>query len=105
MREPEHSGRLVLRDGRGHPGKACHEADVTPIARSAPGSRPHPPLMCRRSGLAPGLLAGTVLDALVADPRAAHPVAAFGSLAARAEARLWADSRLSWVLFTAACVG
>lgn len=57
------------------------------------------------SGLASGLLLGTVLDALVADPRAAHPVAAFGSLASRAESRFWAGTRTRGVLFTAACVG
>lgn len=57
------------------------------------------------SGLASGLLLGTVLDALVADPRAAHPVAAFGSLASRAEDRLWAGTRTRGVVFTAACAG
>ena len=57
------------------------------------------------SGLASGLLLGTAVDALVADPRAAHPVAAFGSLAARAENRCWADTRWRGALFTAACVG
>ncbi len=68
--------------------------------------QPHPPpLMRRRSGLASGLLLGTALDAVVADPRAVHPVAAFGSLAARAENRLWAGTRARGALFTAACVG
>jgi adenosylcobinamide-phosphate synthase len=61
--------------------------------------------MRRRSGLAAGLLLGTAFDALIADPRAAHPVAAFGSLAARAENRCWADARGRGALFTAACVG
>jgi len=72
-----------------------------PLAR---GTHP-PPLMRRGSRLASGLLLGTALDAIVADPRAAHPVAAFGSLAARAEDRLWAGTRTRGVLFTAACVG
>ncbi len=61
--------------------------------------------MRRVSGLASGLLLGTALDALVADPRAAHPVAVFGSLASRAEDRYWAGTRTRGVLFTAACVG
>jgi adenosylcobinamide-phosphate synthase len=47
----------------------------------------------RGSWLAPGLLLGTAIDALVADPHAAHPVAAFSSLAARAENLGWADVR------------
>jgi adenosylcobinamide-phosphate synthase len=46
-----------------------------------------------RSGRAAGLLLGAALDAALADPRRRHPVAAFGSLAGQAEARLWADSR------------
>jgi adenosylcobinamide-phosphate synthase len=40
-----------------------------------------------------GLAGGMALDALLADPRRAHPVAAFGSLAARAEDRVYRDSR------------
>jgi adenosylcobinamide-phosphate synthase len=47
----------------------------------------------RRPGLALGLLLGTVLDAVLGDPVRGHPVAVFGSAAARAEERLWADSR------------
>ena len=61
--------------------------------------------MRRGSGLASGLLAGTALDALLADPRAAHPVAIFGAFAARAERRLWADTRARGALFAAACIG
>ena len=61
--------------------------------------------MRRGSGVAPGLLLGTALDAIVADPRAAHPVAVFGSLASCAEDRFWAGTRTRGVLFTAACVG
>jgi len=57
------------------------------------------------SWLASGLLLGTAIDALAADPRAAHPVAAFGSLAARAENRCWADTRGRGALYAAACVG
>jgi len=61
--------------------------------------------MRRRSGLATGLLLGAALDALVADPRRGHPVAAFGTAAGRAEARLWAASRARGALFTAVCAG
>jgi adenosylcobinamide-phosphate synthase len=62
-------------------------------------------LMRRGSGLASGLLAGTALDAVLGDPRKAHPVAIFGSLAGRLERRLWADSRARGALFAAACIG
>jgi adenosylcobinamide-phosphate synthase len=57
------------------------------------------------SGLAPGLLLGSALDALVADPRRGHPVAVFGTAASRAERRLWAASRARGALFTVACAG
>lgn len=60
--------------------------------------------MAARSGLAPGLLLGSALDALIADPRHGHPVAAFGSAVSRAEERLWARSRWRGVTFTAGCV-
>ncbi|HEX9356206.1 MAG TPA: cobalamin biosynthesis protein [Streptosporangiaceae bacterium] len=53
---------------------------------------------------ATGLLLGGVLDAVLADPRRAHPVAAFGSVAARAEARLWSDSRTRGAALLTACV-
>src|SRR5690606_8613525 len=39
-----------------------------------------------------GLLLGFVADRLLGDPRRGHPVAGFGTLAARLEARLYADS-------------
>ena len=61
--------------------------------------------MPRRSGLASGLLLGSALDALLADPRRGHPVAAFGSAAARAERRLWRATRARGALFTVACAG
>jgi len=61
--------------------------------------------MRRQAGLAPGLLLGSVLDALLADPRRAHPVAAFGTAASRAENRLWAASRARGALFALACAG
>ena len=97
---------LVLRDGRGYPRKASYGDVVTRIASFARGSRPDPlPLMRRRFGRASGLLAGAVLDAIFADPRAGHPVEAFGSLAVRTEEWLWAETRTRGVLFAAACVG
>ena len=40
-----------------------------------------------------GLLAGAAADALLGDPRRAHPVAGFGSLATASERVLWRDSR------------
>lgn len=40
-----------------------------------------------------GLAGGLALDALLADPRRGHPVAAFGALATRAENRVYRDSR------------
>ena len=40
-----------------------------------------------------GMAAGIVVDALLADPRRAHPVAAFGTLASALEQRIYRDSR------------
>src|SRR6202035_5128139 len=50
-------------------------------------------MVASRRGLAAGLLLGAALDAVFADPRRGHPVAAFGAAASRADAALWADSR------------
>ncbi|HEX6470761.1 MAG TPA: cobalamin biosynthesis protein [Streptosporangiaceae bacterium] len=58
----------------------------------------------RRLGLALGLSLGIGLDALVGDPRRAHPVAMFGRAASLAESRLWADTRPRGVLFAVTCV-
>ncbi len=59
--------------------------------------------------LALGLAAGIALDALIADPRTAHPVAAFGGTAAALERRCWADSRGAGLAYAttlvAGCVG
>jgi len=60
--------------------------------------------MSSRAGRATGLLLGGVLDAVLGDPRRAHPVAAFGAAAARAEARVWSDSRARGTGLLAACV-
>ncbi|MBO2445881.1 cobalamin biosynthesis protein [Actinomadura barringtoniae] len=53
---------------------------------------------------AAGLALGVLLDAVFADPRRGHPVAAFGRTAAALEHRLYADSRPRGVLFTATLV-
>jgi adenosylcobinamide-phosphate synthase len=59
----------------------------------------------RRPGLALGLVLGTVLDALLGDPVRGHPVALFGTAAARAEDRVWADSRPRGVAFVLLTTG
>jgi adenosylcobinamide-phosphate synthase len=84
------------------PRKAAHDVVtwLTPDRRPQPAAR----LMRHGSGLAPGLLLGTVLDALLADPRRGHPVAAFGAAASRAEGRLWAASHARGAVFTLACI-
>jgi adenosylcobinamide-phosphate synthase len=67
------------------------------MTRSIPPGR-------ERWPLAAGLVAGVALDALIGDPRRAHPVAAFGRAAAALEARDYADSRPSGAAHAAACV-
>ena len=52
-----------------------------------------------------GLAGGLGLDALLADPRRGHPVAAFGAVAARAERVLNNGSRLSGTIYTVGLVG
>lgn len=52
-----------------------------------------------------GLVAGAGLDALLADPRRAHPVAGFGRVAGRAERLLHRDSRTAGGLYAALLVG
>jgi adenosylcobinamide-phosphate synthase len=58
-----------------------------------------------RSGLWLGLVLGAGLDAVFADPRRGHPVAAFGRTAGAVEERIWADSRRRGALYAAGCVG
>ncbi len=58
-----------------------------------------------RSGLWLGLVLGAGLDAVLADPRRGHPVAAFGRTAGAVEARIWADSRRRGVWYATGCVG
>src|SRR5262249_50076441 len=100
----------ILRHGAWLPrGRPCHDGAVTrftPRARPIRLVRPPaaPALTRRRSGLAPGLLLGSALDVLVADPREGHPVALFGAAAARAERRLWAVSRPRGIGYAMACI-
>ena len=48
---------------------------------------------------------GAALDAVVADPRRGHPVAAFGAAAAALERRMYADSRARGVAFVGLSAG
>ncbi|MBA9004038.1 cobalamin biosynthesis protein [Thermomonospora cellulosilytica] len=57
------------------------------------------------SSRALGLLAGVALDAVFADPRRGHPVAAFGRAASALERRMYADSRRRGIAYTALLVG
>lgn len=52
-----------------------------------------------------GMAAGLVLDGLLADPRQAHPVAAFGAVAGRLEQSVHRDSRAVGVGYVAALAG
>jgi adenosylcobinamide-phosphate synthase len=59
----------------------------------------------RGRGLAAGLLAGAALDAVLGDPRRAHPVAVFGRAAGAVENRFWRDSRAGGAAFATICAG
>lgn len=59
----------------------------------------------RAGALAAGLLAGTLADALIGDPRRGHPVAGFGRAAASLRRRTWADSLWRGTGYTGTCVG
>jgi adenosylcobinamide-phosphate synthase len=54
---------------------------------------------------AAGLAAGYAADRLLGDPRRWHPVAGFGTVAARLERRVYADRRTRGVLHVTALVG
>jgi adenosylcobinamide-phosphate synthase len=54
--------------------------------------------------LAAGLAAGTALDAVFADPRRGHPVAAFGRAASAVEGRVYAGSKARGGLHAAICL-
>jgi adenosylcobinamide-phosphate synthase len=55
----------------------------------------------RTRATALGLLAGVVLDQVAGDPRRGHPVALFGAVAGRLEARMWRDDRAAGAGYTA----
>jgi adenosylcobinamide-phosphate synthase len=59
----------------------------------------------RRRTRAIGLALGVLADTAFGDPRRHHPVAAFGSAAARLERRWYADRRAPGVAYTAVLVG
>lgn len=61
-------------------------------------------ILSRRATVA-GIVAGHAADTIFGDPRRAHPVACFGTLASAVEARVWADSRTRGAGYAAACVG
>ena len=52
-----------------------------------------------------GLLLGVVADAVLADPRRGHPVAAYGRAVLALERRLYGDDRRRGTVFTACAVG
>ena len=52
-----------------------------------------------------GLLLGVAADAVFGDPRRGHPVAVFGSAAARLERAWWADSRVRGTAHAGVLVG
>jgi len=58
----------------------------------------------RARATAAGLLAGVVLDQIAGDPRCGHPVALFGSAAARLETRMWRDDRAAGAGYAAALI-
>ena len=53
---------------------------------------------------AAGLLAGVTVDQLAGDPRRGHPVALFGAVAGRLEARMWRDDRTAGAGYAALLV-
>jgi adenosylcobinamide-phosphate synthase len=72
----------------------------------------HPPCVkrCRVFEVAPhtrviGVLAGYLVDLLLADPRAAHPVAGFGAAASVVERITYRDTRIGGAVHVGALVG
>jgi adenosylcobinamide-phosphate synthase len=57
-----------------------------------------------RLPVAAGLALGVLADELLGDPRRGHPVAAFGSAAAKLERKLYRDSHAAGGQYTVACV-
>ncbi|SER38765.1 cobalamin biosynthesis protein [Microlunatus flavus] len=60
---------------------------------------------CSGAVTAAGLVLGYVADTVLGDPRRGHPVAAFGTVAAALERRLWAPSRPRGTAYAAVLVG
>ena len=56
------------------------------------------------TSIATGLALGAAADLLLADPRRGHPVAGFGSLAARLERRIWRDDRAAGIAYAGGLV-
>lgn len=63
------------------------------------------PVVFGHTARAAGLAAGYLADLCWADPQRAHPVAAFGTVAAALEKRTYADSRAAGLAHTAALLG
>ncbi|MFE2107027.1 cobalamin biosynthesis protein [Kitasatospora sp. NPDC059463] len=61
--------------------------------------------LTRAAAFGAGAVAGYLADARFADPRRGHPVAGFGTAAARLERLLWRDHRAVGTAFTALAVG
>jgi adenosylcobinamide-phosphate synthase len=59
----------------------------------------------RGQAVALGLLAGVALDLVAGDPRRGHPVALFGAVAERLEARMWRDDRAAGTGYALLLVG
>ena len=55
----------------------------------------------RARASATGLLAGVAIDQVAGDPRRGHPVALFGTVAGRLEARMWRDDRAAGAAYAA----
>lgn len=73
------------------------EACVRPAGTRRGAARPGWPL-------AGGIIAGTVMDAVLGDPRRGHPVAVFGRGAQALQDRVYRDSVLCGAGYTALCV-
>ncbi|MFR9753173.1 cobalamin biosynthesis protein [Nocardia sp. 004] len=61
--------------------------------------------MQKGTSIAGGLLLGFAFDRIFGDPRRAHPVAGFGSLAAAVESATYADRRVAGLVHEAVTVG
>ncbi|MCU1691348.1 MAG: cobalamin biosynthesis protein CobD [Frankiales bacterium] len=64
-----------------------------------------PPPRLSGPATAAGLATGLAVDALLADPRRGHPVAAFGTLAGRFERAVHRDARAAGAVYAAVLVG